>query len=90
MSKLYTFTSNEIEAQANTLLEMVANKLVSDGIISDKSIIIDQYFAMLVEPNIFTRGINKFFGRENSPFFIIVNAPTHQDDSEDTNESSSN
>ena len=60
--RTYTMTDDNMIANANMLMGLIAEKLSEDGIIASAEVVTENYYVMMVKPNLFLSAFYKIKG----------------------------
>lgn len=62
MTQYYTMTDDNMTTNANMLMGLIAENLAKDGIISNPEVITENYYVIMVKPNLFLSAFYKMKG----------------------------
>lgn len=76
MTKYYTMLDDDVITNANMLLGLIAEKLAEDSVIDSAEVVTENYYVMIVKPNLFLSAFYKIkglaFGDEVLPLQFAI------------------
>lgn len=87
----YTLDRDDMERQANGIMELIEEQAFKDGLISDPEALSKRYTVVLASPNVFSRWFNRFFMQDvekGKAVFKVLKNPEPDEDEDSTDEGS--
>lgn len=82
----YTLGRDDMERQANGIMELIEKQAFKDGLISDPEALSKRYTIVLASPNVFSRWFNRFFMKDvknDKAVFKVLRNPEPDEESKE-------